>query len=137
MSEPTKSLSPDGELFAPRAAVKLGMALLALFAAVVLLAAAQKERRSTLESFSETTAVGDLSFFNPDAHAAPEAALRFKGHPIAIPALKHLTFHDSRMRSVGTDEGGAYRIYVNADEKENSGRHYVKTGAEQYVEVQL
>ncbi len=70
-------------VFAERAAVWFGWALLASFAVVVLFASLDTQRRSQLEGFAEVTAVGDKAYFKaPDPMKPLTVAVTFHGQAL-------------------------------------------------------
>jgi hypothetical protein len=136
--------APDS-LFAPRAALRLGLALVLGIALVTVLAVLDRNRRTQDETHEEVTAVGDQSFFKlPEVFPKPpEAAVVFHGQSL-YPVYKRITNRDSSMIRVGEDDSRTYWIYTDRvagkeaaaeGEKKGAPAYYLKAALDEYFEV--
>ncbi len=131
-------------LFAPKWALVFGVALLAAFAVVVILAGLDRRGRERLESTAETTAVGDVRFFiRPlDPQAYPVAGATWEGQALVVASGEELDVRDTHLRRAGFDSSNGLTIYelsaaASDAERErvakSGGRHLLKLAPNDYV----
>jgi hypothetical protein len=110
MNESAK-LSPP--IFAPKWAIFFGAALLAALTGVVILASLDKGQRARLETTSETTAVGDVRYFQPpaDLKTLPVVGAVLNGQPLLVASVETIGVRDTHLRRVGFDPARGLSIY--------------------------
>ncbi len=125
-------------------AVRLMLGLLAAFAVVVVHSHLTHARRVQLESYSETTAVGDKALYPRDENAPP---LRFQGRLLVPTILRPYDPRESRMHPAGKDESGQFHIYLytgsepidpHPGDAERPGEpvYFIKIGVNEFLKVQ-
>jgi len=146
MNEESKIESAALPLSGMRGAFRIGLAVLIGMTVLLFLIRHDWAARSSLESFSETTAVGDQAYFKAPPKSAPIAAVaNFQGKPLTPVSLRRIELRDSKMSTVGTEDGGVVHIYASTEpvpmekgEAEAKGKpvYYLKTGINEYIRVQ-
>lgn len=117
--------------------MRLCAALLIGFAAVVAFAVFDQSRRATLEQVVETTAVGDLAFFQPPAKFDSGAVLvKFRGAPLHQTGTARYPLNDGRMIREGMDDAKAVWVYRSLERGGRTGDYlFLKVAPGQYLEV--
>jgi hypothetical protein len=146
MKEETRIEMTGGKPIGLRGAMHFGFAIVAGMAVLVLVLSRDSANRAKLESFSETTAVGDQSYFKvPPRAAAPAVAVTFQGKPLTPISVRRIELRDSKMSYAGVDDGGSLRIYTSSEpvplekgEAEVKGRpvYFLKSALNEYIRVQ-
>ena len=105
--------SESAPLFATRAAVRFGVALLVGFALVLVFTARDSGRVAELERFEQTTAVGDTNYFIiPSPPPDPPAAIvQFEGKAWAPVDFHTQDPRDTQMLRVGRDTATGLALY--------------------------
>ncbi|MHA3773215.1 hypothetical protein ACXR0O_16905 [Verrucomicrobiota bacterium sgz303538] len=100
-------------IFARKAAMRLGEAILIGFAVIIVLAGIDNAQRSKLETFQEVTAVGDRAVFPIPAQVQkpPVAAVSFRGQPLYPVSYEPVEIRDTKMIRLGRDDNGQYFVY--------------------------
>ncbi len=128
-------------------AIRLGFALVAALTLILGLAFFDNTRRKELETVSETTAVGDLHFFQPPADLArlPAVGATLNGQQLYVTEMKRIEVRDTHTRRAGHDAERGLAIYelspaATDAERGRVGPHrrayLLKTGVNQYVAAQ-
>jgi hypothetical protein len=105
--------STSGTLLGARAALLLGGALLVGLAGVVAFSMRDAARETSLETFTQDTAVGDHVLYRPPnpPHAVPEPILTWEGRALAPASYDKVKINDGQMRRVGRDETTGLSLY--------------------------
>jgi hypothetical protein len=110
----TETSTPETpQLFAPRAVVWLGSAVLIGFAAVLAFTLRDSGRESDLEHFDQVTALGDTHYFvvpspPPDP---PVAIVQWQGRAwVPVDFTKH-DLRDTQVIRIGRDEASGLVLY--------------------------
>ena len=106
--------SPASEtptLFAPRAALRLGAALLVGFAAVLAFTLRDAGRVGELEHFEQVTAVGDTNYYVVPAPPPATAIVHWQDRAWAAVDFVKQDLHDTQMLRVGRDEASGLTLY--------------------------
>lgn len=113
MPNPEIPAPPSPRLFAPRAAVWLGVAVLAGFAAVLAFTLRDAGRETALEHFDQITAFGDTNYFvvpTPPPNP-PTAIVQWEGRAwVPVNYIKH-DLRDTQMVRVGHDLASGLTLY--------------------------
>jgi len=140
-AEPTPEEPP---LSYPRTAYALAFILVAGFALITVDALRQRGQRSELEQASETTAVGDRSWYQAPA-ASPAVAVVYHGDPLFPVGARRLELRETKMTAIGKDDAGKYSVYISREaippqdgevERRGAPVYFLKTGLGEFIKVQ-
>ncbi|HZJ17793.1 MAG TPA: hypothetical protein VFD27_22250 [Chthoniobacteraceae bacterium] len=143
MSAPSSSTEP-APMIGGRAAGFLGGGLLVGLLVLAIFARVDRERVSTLEKFSETTAVGDNVYYHlpeplPDP---PIVVARLNGQTLAPVSYAKVELRDTRMQAVARDPETRLGIYVSreplpavAGAQSGKESYFVKTASNEYLRL--
>ena len=142
MNESAESSPP---LVAPKWALGFGIALLAAMSLVVVLAGLDRRQRARLETTSETTAVGDVRYFQPpaDLKLLPVIGATLNGQPLTVASMENVGIRDTRVRRAGFDPSNGLTIYelagvATAEDHERLGEgggYLLKLSPNEYVQA--
>ena len=127
-----------------RAAGLLGGGLLIGLLVLAVFARVDRERAGTLESFSETTAVGDnVHYLLPAPLPDPPVAVaRLHGQTLAPVSYAKVELRDTRMQAVARDPETRLSIYISRDSwppvagaPSDESFYYVKTASNEYLRL--
>jgi hypothetical protein len=114
-------------------AAGIGLATLALVAAVAIYTAWDRTRTSTIEQVTTPTAVGDTHFVQEPTSSAGPIGLKFEGRKLDM--LSESKIRDSKLLRTATDDSGIYSIYHIEDEEGKKQRLFMKVGVNEFIEV--
>ncbi len=146
MSAPAEN-SPEAEpILARNYAVRIGLLLLVGFAAVIAGVGYDEGQMRVLETFEETTAVGDRAYFQmpTDAVKPPPAAVSFRGQPLFPVSYAKVELRDTRMTRAGMADDAAIQVYTSRDpvppqegesEKHGTQFYFLKVERDEYIKV--
>ena len=124
-------------MVALRSAGRLGGGLLAGLLVLSIFARVDRARLASLETFSETTAVGDSVCYvlpNP-LPATPAAVARVGGQSLVpIDYTRHRE-RDVRMRAIASDSATRLTIYEKREEKPDADNYFVKLATNEYLRL--
>lgn len=122
-------------LFAPKWALGLGLALVAVIALVTVLARIDRLRRERLETTSETTAVGDARYFQPalDPKELSVAGATLNGQPLIVAWGEKIDVRDTHLRRVAVDAASGLTIYELAEAATGEERERVAKAGGGYL----
>lgn len=120
---------------APRAAVWFGAVLLAGLLGVVAFSLADHPKASAIETFSQTTAVGDTAYYEVPAAplAVPEPVLNWQGRAWTPANYEKVKIDDPDMQRVGKDEQTGLTIYQ--PHKKDPAGHFIKIDVGEYLRI--
>jgi hypothetical protein len=120
-----------------RGATALIVAILAGFAGVVLFSLLDHPKAATLETFSQTSAVGDTHHFEIPLTqlAVPDPVLKWQGRAWAPANYDKLKIHDPMMVRVGEDPESGYRVYRELGKPDDSPV-YLKVDVSEYLKLE-
>ncbi|MEQ1859572.1 MAG: hypothetical protein ABMA13_06525 [Chthoniobacteraceae bacterium] len=124
-------------MLAPRAAAWFGALLLAVVTVVVAFTILDHPKAATLESFSQTSAVGDVEFYVPPDPplAVPEPVLTWQGRAWAPANYDKAKIDDPEMQRVAIDEASGLTIYQPLA-KGAAGGHFIKIAIGEYLRIE-
>jgi len=128
---------PEAPTFlAPRAAVWFGAALLAGLLGVVAFSLADHPKAVTIETFAQTTAVGDVTYYEVPTPqlAVPEPVLNWQGRAWAPVNFEKVKIDDPEMQRVGKDEQTGLTIYQ--PQKRVPQGYFIKIDIGEYLRIQ-
>ena len=142
MSSPSSTES--AQMVGARAAGYLGGGLLIGLLVLAIFARVDRERVSTLEKFSETTAVGDnVHYLLPEPLPNPPAAVaRLHGQTLVPVTYAKVELRDTRMQAAARDPDTRLTIYVSreslppvAGAQSEKQSYFVKTASNEYLRL--
>jgi hypothetical protein len=116
-------------------AAALAIATLAAVAAVAVFTAWDRAHTASLEAVVTPTAVGDTRFLaEPKAGSGP-LGLAYQGE--ALDMVSETKLRDSKLLRQGSDDSGAYSIYLPGDETDAlpKDHYYMKAADNLFIEV--
>jgi len=134
MPDPDTAASEAPPLFAPRAAMWLGVVVLVGFAAVLACTLRDAGREDELEHFDQITALGDTHYFvvpSPPPNP-PVAIVQWQGRAWVPVDFEKRDLRDTQMLRIGRDEISGLTLYPPARGHE-AGRDFRQTGHRQLL----
>lgn len=119
-----------------RAATVLVILVLLGFSGVVAFSVIDRTKASSLESFSQTTAVGDTHYYEVPLVqlAVPEPVLTWQGRPWAPASYEKVKISDTDMVRLGQDEATQFRVYRERGKPADSPI-YLKIDVSEYLRL--
>ncbi len=140
MEEPSCSRSSD-TILGSRAAFGIGLAMIASLLVVSLVGWSDRGNVATLETFSESSAVGDINYLAVPGGALSPAhpVLVVNGTPYGLLTNTIQEIRDNRMRRVGIDPSQSLSLYrvsePTAKEQPAPEGNFVKVDTGRYLPV--
>jgi hypothetical protein len=143
MNAPSPS-TKSAPMVGARAAGFLGGGLLVGVLVLAIFARVDRERVSTLEVFSETTAVGDnVHYLLPEPLPDPPIAVaRLHGQTLVPVSYAKVDLRDTRMQAVARDPETRLTIYISRDSwppvagaQSDETFYFVKTASNEYLRL--
>jgi len=121
--------NPPGAILLSRPALWLGAAFLLCLLGVVLFTVAEFGSGPKRESFSETTAAGDIHYFQMPVQtpAGAERGFTWSGRHFVLANREKVKIDDTDMLRIGQEETGGYWLYSARD----------KPGRDLYVKIDV
>ena len=122
-------------------AILLGGALLGGIAGLAIFARVDRERVGVLEHFTETSAVGDKTYYRiPEPPPEPPVAVaKLAGEALVPPSYAKFEWRDTKMRPVARDPQTRLTIYATREPlpeaKPGETLYFVKTAANEYLRL--
>lgn len=143
MPEPSPTPTAPLEFPGGRAAVRLGLALLAGLALALFMVARDEARRGSLETVAEATGVGDTKYARrPEKPVEASGALvTLQGEALFAASRKSHGKRDTDMRRVARDEATGLTIYEETRRKKTDAEgtlpraYFLKLAPGQYLEL--
>lgn len=128
---------PESSFLGARWATILIVVVLLGFAGVVGFSVIDRTKTESLESFSQTSAVGDTRYYEVPLVqlAIPEPILTWQGRLWAPANYQKVKIDDPSMIEVGHDEKTAFRIYRERS-KSSDSPVYVKIDVGEYLRLE-
>lgn len=133
----SESTNPEPAFFSARTAYAIGGALVLGLGGVTAYAVLDRPRAGGVESFSETTAVGDKVYFRPPVQplAVPDPVLTWQGRKWAPANYEKLKIDDTRMFRAGRDPETRFSVYREKGKGPESPK-YLKMDTGEYLRLE-
>lgn len=132
MNEATHSDPNATAVLGGSAAFRVGAVLLVGLALSLGLAATDRQRRASIESWQEVTAVGDKPYFVPPSDPASEAMVVMEAGQFKILTAERTKLKDTQMRRAGRDAVTGVHIY-QTEPPQTPVRFYVRVAPGEYL----
>jgi len=110
-----QSTSTSPAVYANPWALRLGFALIVGFTLILGMVSFDNAHRSSMETFSETTSVGDANYFPlPDAAHLPVVGVTLNGKPLYVKSVEKVEVRDTHTQLAGKDDSQKLSIYTLA-----------------------
>ncbi len=135
----SNSLPESGSI--PRCLLVLCFVFLVLMAGAAFFVQYHSRHLADIESTTQSTAVGDISYFIPSTGLAVDTpVLAFHQTSLLLAFDRPLQYADSSMRAIGRDDSKRFFLYQAQDDSENLGPNgevffFVKYAPGQYLKL--